>query len=138
MVSFACQVPARGNAFGGFADEQEWAESNGVVFASVPVGTAKSPVTGAGTDLELLDVTTDGQPIVSLEHVDMIVDGLAADASTAPVEVTVPQYATDGTPLPPSVFTPTYIGGEVVNSNFSEPWAFGINPNNRREPLWFE
>ena len=135
---FACQVPARGNAFGGFADEQEWAESNGVVFASVPVGTAKSPVTGAGTDLELLDVTTDGQPIVSLEHVDMIVDGLAADASTAPVEVTVPQYATDGTPLPPSVFTPTYIGGEVVNSNFSEPWAFGINPNNRREPLWFE
>ena len=135
---FACQVPARGNAFGAFADEQEWAESIGVQFATVAVGTAKSPVAGAGTDLELLDVTADGQPIVSLEQVDMIVDGVGAAASTAPVEVTVPQYATDGTPLAPVVSTPTYLGGEVVGSDFTAPWAFGINPNNRREPLWFE
>ena len=135
---FACQVPARGNAFGGFADEQEWAESNGVQFATIAAGAAKSPVAGAGTDLELLDVTADGQPIVSLAHVDMIVDGAGAAASTAPVEVTVPQYATDGTPLDPVVETPTYLGGEIAGQDFSEPWAFGINPNNRREPLWFE
>ena len=135
---FACQVPARGNAIGAFADEQEWAESIGVQFATVAVGTAKSPVTGAGTDLELLDVTAEGQPIVSLEHVDMIVDGVGAAASTAPVEITVPQYATDGTPLAPVVTTPTYLGGEVVGSDFTAPWAFGINPNKRREPLWFE
>jgi hypothetical protein len=135
---FACQVPARGNAIGAFPDEQAWAESTGVQFATVAVGTAKSPVTGAGTDLELLDVTADGAPIVSLQQVDMIVDGAGAAASTAPVEVSIPQYDADGMPLPPSVFTPTYLGGEVVGSDFSEPWAFGISPNNRREPLWIE
>ena len=135
---FACQVPARGNAFDTYADEQAWAEANGAVFASVPMGTAKSPVAGAGTDLELLTATALLQPVVSLEHVDMIVDGAGAAASTAPVEITIPQYDTDGNPLPDLVITPAYLGGEVEGSDFSEPWAFGINPNNRREPLWFE
>jgi hypothetical protein len=68
----------------------------------------------------------------------MIVDGLAAAASTAPVEITIPQYDMDGNPLPPSVFTPTYIGGEVEGSDFTDPWAFGILPSNRQTPLWFE
>ncbi len=135
---FACQVPARGNAFGTFADEQAWAESIGVQFATVAAGTDKSPVSGAGTDLELLTSTALGQPVISLAHADLIVDGAGAAASTAPVEITIPQYDTDGNPLPDLVLTPTYLGGEVEGSDFSDPWAFGINPNNRREALWFE
>jgi hypothetical protein len=146
---FACQVPARGNGIGGFADEQAWAESVGVQFASIASGTAESPVEDGVFDsgvLELLGVTADGQPVVSVpwaldaeDEVDgMRVDNAPAIASTAPVEITVPQYQADGTPLDPLVTTPTYLGGEVVGRDFSEPWAFGINPNNRREPLWFE
>ena len=135
---FACQVPARGNSFGGFGDEQEWAESTGVQFATIAAGTAENPVVDIDTDLQLLGYTTTGQPTLSLEHVDMIVDALGALASTAPVEVTVPQYDGDGNPLAPSVYVPTYIGGEVVGSDFSEPWAFGILPSNRSVPLWFE
>ena len=134
---FACQTPAKGNAIGAFADEQAWAESTGVQFATLAqgAGSALPPLAGNGT-LELLDATA--QPVFSLEHGDMLVDGLGAAASTAPVEVTIPQYDVDGNPIAPIVTTPTYLGGEVTGSDYSDPWAFGINPNNRGEALWFE
>lgn len=134
-VIFACQTPAKGNAFDVFADEQDWAESTGVQFATVGSGTAQSPVAGNGT-LELLDATD--QPVFSLEWVNLLVDGLGAAATTMPVEISVPQYDNDGNPLAPAVSVPTYLGGEMTGSDFSEPWAFGISPDNRLEPLWFE
>ena len=135
---FACQTPAKGNAIGpDFANEQAWAEAHGVQFATLAqgAGSALPPVAGNGT-LELLDATD--QPVFSLAWVDALVDGLGALPSTAPVEITVPQYDNAGNPIAPSQVVPTYLGGEVTGLNFTDPWSYGINPENRGEPLWFE
>ena len=116
---FSCQTPAYGNAIGGFADEQAWAESLGNQFAAVAPGTAKNPTVQIDTDLALLE---GNQPVFSLDVGSTLIDGSAPTA--APVD--------DGNGVP------TYFGGIQGANDWTFPWAYGINPSNRGEPLWFE
>ncbi len=121
-VIFSCQEPARGNAIGGFADEQAWAESEGNQFATVADGVATNPTAAADTDLQLIEGTP---PVYSIDWATSSVDGAAPLATTAP---------TSG----------TFLGGVSATADWTQ-WAYGIydgtdadgNPR-RGQPLWFE
>ena len=63
-VIFACQENARGNAIGGFADEQAFAEAEGAIFATVANNTAVSATAMNDADLQLLEGTV---PVFSID-----------------------------------------------------------------------
>ena len=121
-VVYACQENSAGTTIGGFADEQEFAEAEGNQFATIPNNTAVSATAVNDADLQLLEGT---EPVYSIDFATSQIDGAAIIGTSAPVEV-------DGT-------TPTYLGGLSLSvPDFSRPWAYGIDPNNRAQPLWFE
>ncbi len=115
-VIFACQENAKGNAFGGFANEQLWAESNSSQFATVADGAVKDASAVNDADLQLLEGT---QKIYSIAHTTSLVDNAAPLATTAP---------TAG----------TFLGGIDLSDNWISGWTYGIEDGNRAQPLWFE
>jgi len=116
-VIYACQENARGQAFGTFANEQEFAESLGNIFATVADGTNKSATTANDADLQLLEGVL---PIYSIDYATSVVDGAAPGAGSTP---------TSGR------FLGALSLGQV---DWTANWTFGIDPANRAEPLWFE
>ncbi len=118
-VIFACQENAKGNAFGTFADEQAWAESTGNQFASIADGTAVDATAAADAGLQILD---GAQKFYSLAWDTSLVD------DAAPVGTTAPTSGNAG----------DYLGGVIEANDWTRPWAYGIDPGNRGQDLWFE
>ncbi|MEJ2255506.1 MAG: hypothetical protein P8X98_00620 [Woeseiaceae bacterium] len=116
-VIFACQENSKGNAFGAFASEQEWAETDeGAQFATVASGAAADASAAADEDLQLLE---GNHKVYSIAWVTSLVDGAAPLGSTAPT-------AGD------------YLGGVGLANDWIAGWTFGIEASNRAQPLWFE
>ena len=123
----ACQEVDRGTTIGAFASERAWMEDNNSQFATVASDTAVDASDSADTDLQLL---TGPQKIYSIEWTNSIVDGLPADMRTMPTDLDGPGDDTDDAPL--------FLGAADSLDDWTAPWSFGINPDNRAEPLWFE
>jgi len=116
-VVFACQENSRGQAIGGSASEQAWAESQGNIFAAVADGTAKSATAVSDADLQLLEGSI---PIYSIDYATSQVDGAAPGAGSTP---------TQG----------SYLGGlNLGQMDWTANWTYGIHPDNRAQALWFE
>ena len=116
-VVYACQENSRGQAIGGAASEQAWAESQGNIFATVADGTVKSATAVSDADLQLLEGTI---PVFSIDYATSQVDGAAPGAGSTP---------TQG----------TYLGGlSLGGTDWTAGWTYGIHPDNRGQALWFE
>jgi hypothetical protein len=124
-VIYACQENVKGNEIAdrnaviAFADEQAFAEAAGNQFATVVSGTSKDASAVADADLLLLDGP---QKAYSLPWNTIAVDGAAAIATTAP---------TSGTDT-------DILGAVDATADWTQPWAYGISPDNRAQALWFE
>jgi hypothetical protein len=124
-VIYACQENVKGNAIAGrdavvaFADEQAFAEAEGNQFATVANNTAVDASDAANPELSLL---TGAQKVYSLQWGSSLVDSAAPIATTTPTSGT----ATD------------ILGAIEATNDWTQPWAYGIDPNNRGQDLWFE
>jgi hypothetical protein len=124
-VIFSCQENVKGNAIAdrnavvAFADERAFAEAEGNQFATVADGTAVDASDAANPEISLL---TGAQKVYSLPWNTSIVDSAAAIATTTPTSGT----ATD------------ILGAVSATDDWTQPWAYGIDPNNRGQALWFE
>ena len=124
-VIFSCQENVKGNAIAdrnavvAFADERAFAEAEGNQFATVADGTAVDASDAANPEVSLL---TGAQKVYSLPWDTNIVDSAGAIATTAPTSGT----ATD------------ILGAISATDDWTQPWAYGIDPNNRGQALWFE
>ena len=103
----------------GWNSEQEFAEAEGNQFASIADGTAVDASDAANPEVNLL---TGAQKVYSLGWDQSIVDTAAPIATTAPTSGT----ATD------------ILGAIEAASDWTAPWSYGINPDNRGQALWFE
>ena len=116
-VIYSCQEPARGNAFGVYTSEQDFATTaEGNQFATTTDGVALNPTAAADTDLQLLE---GAQGVYSIDWATSLIDGVAPAATTDPAPA-------------------TYLGGVQGIADWTLPWAYGIDPNNRGQALWFE
>ena len=116
-VVYACQENAKGNAFGAFTDEQDFATTDeGNQFATVADGTALNATAAADTDLQLLE---GAWPVFSIDHATSLIDNAAPIATTAP---------TAG----------AFLGGLSMSDNWISGWTYGIEDTNRGQALWFE
>ncbi len=124
-VIFACQENVKGNeiadrnAVVAFADEQAFAEAEGNQFATVADGAAVDASDSANPEISLL---TGALKIYSLPWDTSIVDTAAPVATTTPTSGT----ATD------------ILGAISATDDWTRPWAYGIDPDNRGQALWFE
>ena len=124
-VIFSCQENVKGNAIAdrnavvAFADERAFAEAEGNQFATVADGTAVDASDAANPEVSLL---TGAQKVYSLPWDTSIVDTAAPLATTAPTSGT----ATD------------ILGAVSATDDWTRPWAYGIDPDNRGQALWFE
>jgi len=124
-VIYACQENVKGNAIAdrnavvAFADERAFAEAQGNQFATVASGSSKDATAAADADLVLLE---GAQKVYSLPWNTTIVDGAGAAAGTTP---------TSGT-------TTDMLGGVAAAADWTQPWAYGIAPDNRGQTLWVE
>jgi hypothetical protein len=124
-VIYACQENVKGNliadrnAVTAWNDEQEFAEAEGNQFATVAPGTAIDVSDAANPEINLL---TGSQKVTSLSWDQLIVDTAAPIATTTP---------TSGT-------TTDILGALDAQSDWTQPWAYGISPDNRGQALWFE
>ena len=117
-VIFACAERTNGQTFpDGTTTEESFAIAQGAIFATIPDGTAVNPTAAADPDLQLLEGT---EPIYSIDYATSFVDGAAPGASSDPA---------------PRAF----LGGlSMSETDWTKPWAFGIDPSNRAQPLWIE
>ena len=68
-------------------------------------------------DLQLLEGTI---PVFSIDFATSLVDGAAPNASATPT-------------------TGTFLGAlSLGGTDWTQPWAYGIDPSNRGQALWFE
>ncbi len=121
-VIFACAEQTRGQTFpDGTTTELSFAQSQGNIFATIPNDTAVNATAAANPELQLLE---GAPPIFSIPFATSMVDG-AVPANDAPPAGSAP---TSG----------TYLGGVLLGNDWTSPWAYGLDPANRGEPLWFE
>jgi hypothetical protein len=121
-VIFACAEQTRGQTFpDGTTTELSFAQAQGNVFATIPNNTAVNATATANPELQLLEGSP---PIFSIPFATSMVDG-AVPANNAPPAGSAP---TSG----------TYLGGVLLGNDWTSPWAYGIDPANRGEALWFE
>ena len=124
-VIFSCQENVKGNAIAdrnavvAFADEEAFAEAEGNQFANVADGAVVDASDAANPEVSLL---TGAQKVYSLPWDTSIVDTAAPVATTAPTSGT----ATD------------ILGAVSATDDWTQPWAYGIDPANRGQALWFE
>jgi hypothetical protein len=115
-VIFACQENSKLQAFGTFANEQDFAESQGNQFATIADGTRVDATAANDAELQILG---GAQKIYSLPWATSFVDGAAPTATTDPSPA-------------------TFLGAVDAANVWTAPWAYGISPDNRAQPLWFE
>lgn len=124
-VIFSCQENVKGNAIAdrnavvAFADERAFAEAEGNQFATVADGAAVDASDAANPEINLL---TGAQKVYSLPWDQSIVDTAAPVGTTTPTSGT----ATD------------ILGAISATDDWTQPWAYGIDPANRGQALWFE
>ena len=124
-VIFSCQENVKGNAIAdrnavvAFADEQAFVEAEGNQFGTVVDGAVVDASVAANPEVSLL---TGAQKVYSLPWDTSIVD------TAAPVATTTP---TSGT-------TTDILGAIAATDDWTQPWAYGIDPANRGQALWFE
>ena len=124
-VIYACQENDNGraladrNAVDLVASARAFAEAEGNQFATVADGTALDASDAANPEINLL---TGAQKVYSLPWDTSIVDSAGAIATTTPTSGT----ATD------------ILGAISATDDWTQPWAYGIDPNNRAQALWFE
>lgn len=117
---FVCAERTRGQTFGdGVTTEESFAIAAGNVFATVPNNTAVNPTASADAGLQLLEGTP---PVYSIAWATSLVDGAAPAATTQPTDAARP-------------FLGALSAGET---DWTQPWAYGLHADNRAEPLWFE
>jgi hypothetical protein len=116
-VVYACQENVRGTAIPGFADEQEFAEAEGNQFAAIPNNTAVSATAVNDTGLQLLEGM---EAVQSIPFATSQIDGATPAPTAAPT-------------------VGDFLGAmSAGGGDYTRPWAYGIDPNNRAQPLWFE
>jgi hypothetical protein len=125
-VVFACAE--RGNPTAAWpADGTTTTESfvlaEGGQFATVASGAALNPTAAVDAGLQLLEGT---QPFYSIPWATSMVDSAAPIGTTQPVPLT-----SGGTAR-------TYIGAVSLGDDWTQPWAYGLHPANRGQPLWIE
>lgn len=114
---YACQENSKGQAFGGFSSEQDFAENEGNIFATVADGTVTSATALNDPDLQLLEGSV---PVYSIDYATSLVDGAAPDAGSAPT-------------------TGNILGAiSMGQTDWTANWTYGIHPANRGQALWFE
>ena len=114
-VIFACQEPYRD------VEEQAFAEAEGVVVATIPNNTALSATAVNDAALQLLEGTV---PVFAIDFATSQVDGAAPNVSAAPTD--------------PQGEGRTFLGAQSLATEYTAEWTFGINDDNRSQPLWFE
>jgi hypothetical protein len=120
-VIFSCQEPTNSSsawAFDGVTTPVSFLTGTGDnQFATVASGTTKNPTSAVDPDLQLLEGV---RPIYSIGWATSLVDSLAPVAGTDPS---------------PDL----YLGALSLGSeDWTAGWAYGIDPGNRGEALWFE
>ena len=121
----ACQEIDTGTTIGGFASEQAWMESNNSQFATIASGTAVDATDAADENLQIL---SGPQKVYSIAWAASIVDGNPPEMRTTPTDLDGPEGAD----------APLFLGATDGTDDWTAPWSFGINPDNRAQPLWFE
>ena len=122
-VIYACQEPSRGNAFGAFASEQEWAESQGNIFSVVPSGTEMSATAVTNPELQLLEGAV---PVFSIDYATSQVDTDGDSVGEAPGVGSTPNVG-------------GFLGALSAGApDWTAGWTYGIDPDNRAQALWFE
>ena len=118
-VIFACAEQTAGQTFTGGTTEEAFAVAEGNVFATIANNTAVSPTAAADPDLQLLE----GAPaIYSIAWATSLVDGAAPAGTTEPTDAARP-------------FLGALSTGET---DWTQPWTYGLHPDNSGQPLWFE
>ena len=116
-VILAFQEAFRGQTFpDGITTEESFFAAEGGVSATV-TGTTDATA-AADPDLQLLERDTNGIPIFSIPYATMAVDGA--------VPAGAPQSG-------------DFIGAVSLGiPDWTRGWTYGIHPDNRAQPLWFE
>lgn len=116
-VIMAFQEPFRGQTFpdGTTTEESFFAAEGGV---SATITGATDATAAADPDLQLLERDTNGIPVFSIPYATMSVDG------------TVPAGAPQ---------SGDFVGAVSLGiPDWTQGWTYGIHPDNRAQPLWFE
>jgi len=122
-VVYACQENSRGQAFGAWNSEQEFAEAQGNIFSVVPDGTAMSATAVSNPELQLLEGAI---PVFSIDYATSQVDTDGDNVGEAPGAGSMPRQG-------------TYLGGlSQGGTDWTAGWTYGIDPANRGQALWFE
>ena len=112
-VIFACADATKGDSLPNGTSVEDWAATNGAVFATIDDWADPTP--NAHTDLQLLE---DSPPVYSIEYATMSVDGKTPGGA--------PQNG-------------VYIGAlSTVDVNWAMGWTYGIFDGDRGRALWFE
>jgi len=111
---FACEEATRGQTFpDGVTTEMSFALAGGNQFATIAGATDATAALDTG--LQLLEGM---EPVFSIDFASSVIDG-AAPTATAP--------------------TTSFVGGLSLSEfNWAAGWTFGIFPDNRSQPQWFE
>ena len=98
--------------------DSDFATAQGNVAATIANNAAVSATAVNNPELQLLEGPI---PVYSIDFATSQVDGAAPNASAAPVG------------------GGSYLGGlSLGQTDWTQPWAYGIDPNNRGQALWFE
>lgn len=120
-VIFACAERTNGEVFAadGTTTAESFAVGTGNVFATIANGTVVDPTAAADADLQLLE----GAPaFYSIPWATSLVDGAAPAATTEPTDAARGILGAIG----------------LGETDWTQPWAYGLHDGNRAEPLWFE
>lgn len=114
-VIWACAERTKGDPDP--ATVEQFATDSGNVFATIPNNTAVSATAMNNPELQLLE---GAPPIYSIDYATSQVDGA------------VPGPGSDPAPA-------TFIGAlSLGEADWTAGWTYGIHPDNRAQPLWFE
>jgi hypothetical protein len=119
-VIWSCAERTRGQTFpDGTTTEESFAIAEGNVFANVANNTALEPTAAAASGLQLLE---GAPPVFSISWASSQVNGAAPAATTQP---TTPARA--------------FLGAlSTAETDWTKPWAYGLDAANRAVPLWIE
>ena len=110
---FACQARTDGGSLPNATTVEQWAIDSGNQFATITAQT--DPTAANDPALQLLE---GAPPVYSIDFTTMQVDG-AAPSATAPAGA--------------------FIGGlSLGQTDWTQPWAYGLHDGNRAQPLWIE
>ena len=119
-VIWSCAERTRGQTFpDGTTTEESFAIAEGNVFATVANNTALDPTAAADPGLQLLE---GAPPVYSISWATSLVDNAAPAATTTPTTA-----------------ARAFLGAvSTSETDWTRPWAYGLDPANRAIPLWIE